>query len=101
MMHLVTADETGPARPKNCREQLCPRASFTESLPALRTSSRLTTRPRTELRYPIAEQACVLSESAAHFGVDSSIVHNAFKGPCEGPGLWTWSHDSCVVRARF
>ena len=32
-----------------CQEHLCPRASFTESLPAVRARSRLTTRLRTEL----------------------------------------------------
>ena len=31
-----------------CKERLCPRASFTESLPAIQARSRLTTRLRTE-----------------------------------------------------
>jgi len=61
-----------------CRERLCPRASFTESLPAVRARSRLTTRLRTELGYAIAEQGRIVSESAAHYGVDWSIVHDAF-----------------------
>ena len=61
-----------------CKERLCPRASFTESLPAVRARSRLTTRLRTELGYAVAEQGRVVSESAAHYGVDWSIVHNAF-----------------------
>ena len=61
-----------------CKERLCPRASFTESLPAVRARSRLTTRLRTELGYAIAEQGRVVSESATHYGVDWSIVHNAF-----------------------
>jgi transposase len=61
-----------------CKERLCPRASFTESLPAVRARSRLTTRLRTELGYAVAEQGRVVSESAAHFGVDWSIVHDAF-----------------------
>jgi transposase len=61
-----------------CRERLCPRASFTESLPAIRARSRLTTRLRTELGDAIAEQGRVVSESAAHYGVDWSIVHAAF-----------------------
>ena len=39
-----------------CKEQLCPRASFTESLPAVRARSRLTTRLRTELGSAVAEQ---------------------------------------------
>jgi len=61
-----------------CKERLCPRASFTESLPAVRARSRLTTRLRVELGYAVAEQGRVVSESAAHFGVDWSIVHDAF-----------------------
>ena len=61
-----------------CKERLCPRASFTESLPAVRARSRLTTRLRTELGCAVAEQGRVVSESAAHFGVDWSIVHAAF-----------------------
>ena len=61
-----------------CRERLCRRASFTESLPAVRARSRLTTRLRTELGYAVAEQGRVVSESAAHYGVDWSIVHAAF-----------------------
>jgi len=61
-----------------CKERLCPRASFTESLPAVRARSRLTTRLRVELGCAIAEQGRVVSESAAHYGVDWSIVHNAF-----------------------
>ena len=61
-----------------CKERLCPRASFTESLPAVRARSRLTTRLRTELGEAIAQQGRVVSESAAHYGVDWSIVHAAF-----------------------
>jgi len=61
-----------------CKERLCPRASFTESLPAVRARSRLTTRLRTELGSAIAEQGRVVSESATHYGVDWSIVHAAF-----------------------
>ena len=43
------------------KERLCPRASFTESLPAVRARSRLTTRLRTELGYAVAEQGRVVS----------------------------------------
>ena len=68
-----------------CREQLCPRASFTESLPAVRARSRLTTRLRTELGYAIAEQGRIVSESAAHYGVDWSIVHDAFVAHVKAP----------------
>jgi transposase len=68
-----------------CKERLCPRASFTESLPAVRRRSRLTTRLRTELGYAIAEQGRVVSESAAHYGVDWSIVHAAFVARVQAP----------------
>jgi len=71
------------------KERLCPRASFTESLPAIRARSRLTTRLRTELGDAIAEQGRAVSESAAHYGVDWSIVHAAFvehvKAPLAAP----------------
>lgn len=59
-------------------------ASFTESLPAVRARSRLTTRLRTELGHAIAEQGRVVSESAAHGGVDWSIVHAAFVAHVKG-----------------
>ena len=72
-----------------CKERFCPRASFTESLPAVQQRSRLTTRLRVELGYAVAEQGRVVSESAAHYGVDWSIVHNAFvehvKAPLAAP----------------
>jgi transposase len=68
-----------------CKERLCPRASFTESLPAVRARSRLTTRLRTELGYAVAEQGRVVSESATHYGVDWSIVHNAFVAHVKAP----------------
>ena len=38
-----------------CKERLCRRASFTESLPAVRARSRLTTRLRVELGCAVAE----------------------------------------------
>ncbi len=43
-----------------CRERLCPRASFTESLPSIGARSRLTTRMRCELGYAVAEQGRVV-----------------------------------------
>ena len=52
-----------------CEERPCPRASFTDSLLAVRARSRLTTRLRTELGYAIGEQGPrVVSESAADYG---------------------------------
>jgi transposase len=68
-----------------CTERLCARASFTESLPAVRARSRLTTRLRTELGYAVAEQGRIVSESAAHYGVDWSIVHAAFVARVKAP----------------
>jgi transposase len=68
-----------------CKERLCPRASFTKSLPAVRRGSRLTTRLRTELGYAVAEQGRIVSESAAHYGVDWSIVHDAFVARVKAP----------------
>jgi hypothetical protein len=61
----------------------------TTTAPAIRARSRLTTRLRTELGDAIAEQGRVVSESAAHYGVDWSIVHAAFvehvKAPLAAP----------------
>ena len=61
-----------------CKEQFCPRASFTESLPAVRARSRLTTWFRTELGSTLAEQQQCVSEAATHFSASWPIVHNAF-----------------------
>jgi len=68
-----------------CKERLCPRASFTESLPAVQALSRLTTWLRIELGDAMAEQGRVVSESAAHYGVDWSIVHAAFVAHVKAP----------------
>jgi transposase len=61
-----------------CRERLCARSSFTESLPSVRARSRLTTRLRAELGWAVAEQGRVVSETAAHYGASWPIVHAAF-----------------------
>jgi len=58
----------GHKRRWRCKEQLCPRASFTESLPAVRARSRLTTRFRAELGSAVAEQQRCVSEAATHYG---------------------------------
>ena len=68
-----------------CKERLCARSSFTESRPAVRMGSRLTTRLRTELGYAIAEQGRTVAASAAHYGVDWSIVHTAFAAHVQAP----------------
>jgi transposase len=61
-----------------CKEQLCGRASFTESLPGVRARSRLTTRFRAGLGCAVAEQQRCVSEAAAHYGASWPIVHDAF-----------------------
>jgi transposase len=61
-----------------CKERLCGRSSFTESLPAVRARSRLTTRLRAELGAAVAEQQRCVSETAAHYGASWPIVHAAF-----------------------
>jgi len=61
-----------------CKERLCGRSSFTESLLAVRTRSRLTTRLRAELGWAVAEQQRCVSEAAAHYGASWPIVHAAF-----------------------
>lgn len=48
-----------------CKERECRRSSFTESLPAVRARSRLTTRLRAELGAAVAEQQRCVSETAA------------------------------------
>jgi len=72
-----------------CREELCARSSFTESVPAVRARSRLTTRLRTELGCAVAEQQRCVSEAAAHYGASWPIVHAAFvehvKAPLSAP----------------
>ena len=66
-------------------ERLYPRPSYTESLPVIGARSRLTTRMRCELGYAVAEQGRVVWESAVHYGVDWSIVHDAFVAHVEAP----------------
>jgi len=61
-----------------CKERLCARSSFTESLPSVRARSRLTTRLRAELGWAVAEQGRAVSETAAHYGASWPIVHAAF-----------------------
>jgi hypothetical protein len=69
---------TAVKRRWRCKERLCPQASFTESLPAVRARSRLTTRLRAELGCAVAEQRRCVSEAAGHYGASWPIVPNAF-----------------------
>ena len=61
-----------------CNERGCRRSSFTESLPAVRARSRLTTRLRAELGAAVAVQQRCVSEAAAHYGASWPVVHAAF-----------------------
>ena len=67
-----------------CREWASPRGSFTEALPAVRARSRLTTRLSVELGFAVAEQGRVVSEAAAHYGMDWSIAHASFVAHVDG-----------------
>jgi transposase len=61
-----------------CREQGCPRKSFTESLPAVPARARLTTRLRRECGAAIAEGfSCVLA-GAEHYRVSWPVAHRAY-----------------------
>ncbi|MBK8468413.1 MAG: ISL3 family transposase [Actinomycetales bacterium] len=61
-----------------CREPLCPRVTFTESLPSVPARSRLTARLRAECGEQVAEHSrCVLS-GARRYGVSWPVAHAAF-----------------------
>jgi transposase len=66
-------------------EQLCARSCFTESVPAVRARSRLTSRLRAELGCAVAEQQRCVSEAAAHYGASWPIVHTAFVEHVKAP----------------
>ena len=68
-----------------CVERTCARSSFTESVPAVRTRSRLTTRLRAELGWAVAEQRRCVAETAAHYGASWPVVHAAFAAHVDGP----------------
>lgn len=68
-----------------CAERLCPRGSFTESLPAVPARKRLTTRLRAELGYAVAEQRRCVSETAGHYDVGWATVHAAFVAHVAAP----------------
>ncbi len=61
-----------------CREPLCPRASFTESLPAVPTQARLTTRLREACGAGVAQGFSCVSASAAYHQVSWPVAHAAF-----------------------
>ena len=61
-----------------CRERLCARASFTESVPAVPARSRVTTRLLAECGAGIAGRfTCVLA-GAAYYGLSWRVAHRAY-----------------------
>lgn len=68
-----------------CAQRLCPRGSFTESLPAVPARKRLTTRLRAELGHAVAEQRRCVSETAGHYNVGWATVHSAFVAHVKAP----------------
>lgn len=68
-----------------CREPLCPRGSFTESIPQLPPRARITARLREEVGAAVADGfSCVLA-AAEHYQVSWPIAHRAFAGHVAGP----------------
>jgi len=61
-----------------CRERLCDRASFTESLPAVPARARLTTRLRSACGAGIAGGFSCVAAAAAYHQVSWPIAHAAF-----------------------
>ena len=61
-----------------CRESACPRASFTESLPAVPPRARLTTRLRSACGAGIADGFSSVLAAADHYGLSWPIAHAAF-----------------------
>ena len=61
-----------------CMEAACPRASFTESLPAVPARARLTTRLRTECGAGIANRFSCVSAGADYYGMSWPVAHAAF-----------------------
>ena len=64
-------------RPR-CRERLCERATFTESLPAVPARARLTTRLRAACGAGIAESFSCVAATAKYHQVSWPITHAAF-----------------------
>ncbi len=61
-----------------CREKLCPRDSFTESLPSVPSRSRLTTRLRAACGAGVAEDFKDVAAAARYHGVSWPVAHAAF-----------------------
>ena len=61
-----------------CREQGCPRRSFTESLPAVPARARVTTRLRRECGVGIADRFTCVQAGAEHYRVSWPVAHRAY-----------------------
>jgi len=61
-----------------CRESACPRASFTESLPAVPPRARVTTRLRSACGAGVADGFSSVLAAADHYGLSWPIAHAAF-----------------------
>lgn len=61
-----------------CREALCDRSSFTESIPAIPARARLTNRLRAECGQGIAETFTCVAGAAAHYGLSWRTAHAAY-----------------------
>ena len=61
-----------------CREPLCERSSFTESLRAIPARSRLTARLRHECGAGIADRFTCVASAAVHYGVSWRTAHAAY-----------------------
>lgn len=72
-----------------CRESACPRASFTESLPAIPPRARLTARLRREVGTAAAERFSCVTAAAGHYRVSWPIANTALlahiTAPLAGP----------------
>ena len=101
-----------------CREPLCARASFTESIPELPCGARTTLRLRAAIAAAIGEANRAVSEVAEAFGVSWPTAHTAFVEVADrvlGPpapvrilgidetrrGKPRWEHDASTGKWRL
>ena len=67
-----------------CREDACPRGSFTESIPAVPARARVTTRLRQECGAGVAERFSCVQAGAEHYRVSWPVAHAAFVAHVQG-----------------
>jgi len=68
-----------------CREGLCPRGSFTESIRQVPPRARITTRLRREVGQAAADRFSCVMGAAAHYRVSWPVVHAALSAHISGP----------------